>query len=187
MALTRSVDPRTGALLNTAAQHHGYQLFDGAWVHARHSKYVRMALAATNGSSSVVEHSGVKPARRPNQTSTVISSEDLQHPKQAYMRGLVDTRLRLHAPRRARSGKSYNSSDHAEKPALWRLPSGRDTPPWLAMTRELWEVVAAGRPLDLVLPDNAYMMGAVDGAFRFFEGDMHQDQRREAAEPPCGM
>ena len=179
LALRRSVDPGTGALLNEGAQHHGYQLFDGAWVHARHSKFVRMALANTTSS---LAKSGTDVAKRANQPPPVFTARDeLQHPKQAYMRGLLDARLRLRTQPRPKTLRDRTDNTSVQVPAPWRLPSGRLTPPWLAMTQELWAVVAAGRPLDLVLPDNAYMMGAVDGAFRFFEDDVHQAQADEIA------
>lgn len=149
-ALTHSIDPLTGDTLNLAAQHYGYQVFDAAWVHARHSKYQRMALLPSGRSAT----SG---AGHLNQSSNIPT--ELQHPKQAYMRGLLDSRLRLHgAPR---------PSTAIRVPQ--RLPSGRVAPRWMDMTRELWAVASSGDPLALTAPDNAYMMGAIDGAFRFLE------------------
>jgi hypothetical protein len=140
-ALRNAIDPRTGKKIDTLGQHHGYQVWDEAWVHARHGRHSHMALknATRDGGSYPPE---------------------MLHPKQAYMRGLLDSRLRL-------SGSAGGPS--TEAPAARRLPSGRVAPPWTLMTRELWDVVSKGDPLALTQPDNAYMMGAVDGAFRYLE------------------
>ena len=145
LALARhSFDPLTNKTPRAGAQYEQYEVFGDAWVHTRHSKFLSLAVR------------GVDIAWTPH----LKERPWWAHPKNAYMKGLVDCRLWLMCNVNARNSTT--------------MPSGRTLklePLTLKFaTLELVSVASDPRrgPRHLVQPDNAYLKGCLDASMCFW-------------------
>jgi hypothetical protein len=143
-----SFDPRTNESYPFGAQYEAYEYFGDAWVHSRHSKLVELSVRGVDV----------------RWTPALRRSPWWAHPKNAYIKGLVDCRLWL----------ACNPNDRAAvtKPSGEALPLNSNTVK--AATDQLVRLASglAGTTghkgiLQLLQPDNAYVKGCLDATMRF--------------------
>lgn len=162
-----SFDPRTNKSYPFGAQYEAYEYFGDAWVHSRHSKLVELSVRGVDV----------------RWTPALRRSPWWAHPKNAYIKGLVDCRLRL----------VCNPDDRAAvaKPSGEDLPLNSDTVK--AATDQLVRLASGGAGttghkgiLQLLEPDNAYIKGCLDATMRF-RGRTEMQTRVPTADGSSGL
>lgn len=141
------------------AQYEAYEYFGDAWVHSRHAKLLNMSVRGV----------------QVQWTPTLQSSPWWAHPKNAYIKGLVDCRLWLICNTNDRrsvtmpSGAELSLDSYAIKKATDRLATLMGSPD--------------RGYLQLLQPDNAYVKGCMDATMRFWGQTSSTQMRAEFGDP----
>jgi len=126
------------------SQYESYEYFGDAWVHSRHAKFLKMSVR------------GVEMKWTPE----LHRSPWWSHPKNAYMKGLVDCRLWLMCNNNEVQSVTMPSGEELSLDSLTIKQA----------TDRLLHIVGSAHKgfLQLLQPDNAYVKGCVDATMRFW-------------------
>lgn len=139
-----SFDPTTNETYVYGAQYEAYEVFADAWVHSRHAKFVSLAVRGVDNF---------------NWTTHLRRHPEWAHPKNAYMKGLIDCKLWLMCDVNARDSLTLPSGKRIALDAF-TLKHASDG------LLEIMNNRSRG-PRQLLHPDNAYLKGCLDSSTRF--------------------